>query len=497
MKKIFCLVLSVIMLISPMTVLGEESESVVIAQETSQDVTPVVVVPGVGASALYLNPNTDEQTSAFSFSTSQLLKELKKTHLVRDVLKMIRGKEIDISNFIDSLSEICDMFIDVTCDSDGNSVGNVGIDTYWEDNLSNHLDYLDSRASAEPAVCKAICDEIGAENVWIFNYDFRLDVVTDSDNLSEFIDKVKEQSGSDKVTLVSCSLGTCVVSSYIDRYKDKDDIERSIFLNGAFQGTAVAAAFGKDLTIDKESVFNYLELLSEYCMLDTVDYGTILKWLNKFDKTVDNALDFLIELTGEDYIDELYSEVLLKMIGNMPSLWECIAYDDFDKAIETGIELGFLDTNSGLYEQITTYHEIQGRLEDNLNELKEKGVEIAIVAGYGLPSMPFTSYADLESDMLIDTNFASFGATVATLGSTLENATSNDGLVDSSTCAFEENTWFIKGVQHMEFQYDTDTAKFVGYLCTTTTALNVDDIEADSDYAQFMKIDKEYVMTNV
>jgi hypothetical protein len=152
------------------------------------------------------------------------------------------------------------------------------------------------------------------------------------------------------------------------------------------------------------------------------------------------------------------------------------------------VDIGWLDESSGLAQVVKSYHDVQGRLEENLNNLKANGVEIAIVCGYGLPGIPITSANSNQSDMLIDTCYASFGATTSPTGETIENATSADGIIDSSTCKFEDNTWFLCGVQHMEFVYSTDMNKFVGKICTTDSKLNISDIYNEYGYSQFMAL---------
>ncbi|MGN0522554.1 MAG: esterase/lipase family protein [Eubacterium sp.] len=484
MKRIFSVLLSIVMIVcscgaAPLAYAKQ-------AEKTS--VTPVVVIPGVGSSALYLNPNTAQQSSALTVDGS-FVSKVQKTHIVKDTLKVLAGGKVDADIWINKLTDLIEPFTALNFDENGNSVNNIGIDCYWTDSLYNHLDYLETRKTAEPAVCKAICDKIGAENVWLFNYDFRQDVIKDAEQLSEFIDGVKEQSGKDKVTLVGCSLGTSVLSVYIDRYKDRDDIERAIFLDGAMQGVSIAKLFKKDLVLDTDIVMTYMSLMSKNYPSDAINFGAIEKVFNVFDSTVENLVTFLADVTDGQRIDKFYMQVVLPIVGNIPSLWECIPYDDFDECVTQMIMLGWLNPFSDLFAIINEYHAIQGRLESNIKELKDKGVEVAIVCGYGLPTIPITSANTNQSDMLIDTCYASFGATVAKNGETLETATSADSLIDSSTCKFEENTWFLKGVQHMEFVYGTDVNEFVGYICTTDEPLNIEAVEKESGYSQFMSLD--------
>ncbi|MGN1202921.1 MAG: hypothetical protein ACI4RF_06465, partial [Eubacterium sp.] len=180
MKRFLSIFLSLVMLVCSVSAF-----SISYADETvSDDVTPVVVIPGVGSSALYLNPNTSEQTSALSVDSS-FVSELAKTHFVADTLKVLRGGNVSAEIWTNKLASLIAPFTVLNYDSNGEKLSDIGIDCYWTDSLANHLDYLEKRSTAEPAVCKAICDRIGAENVWIYNYDFREDVMKDADELAE------------------------------------------------------------------------------------------------------------------------------------------------------------------------------------------------------------------------------------------------------------------------------------------------------------------------
>ncbi len=479
MKKVLSLLMSVVMLLCSLSVFG--------TAYAADDVTPVVVIPGVGSSALYLHPNTNAQASAVSIDGS-FVGQLSRTRFVSDTLKILRGKEVSAEIWTNKLASIIEPFTVLNYDSNGEKEANIGIDCYWTDSLANHMDYLNKRNTAEPAVCKVICDRIGASNVWIYNYDFREDVMKDADQLAEFIDGVKEQSGKDKVTLVGCSLGTSVLSAYVDKYRSRNDIAKAIFIDGAMQGVSIAKLFKGDMVIDPEVIAKYMSLMASDYKGEAADFGAIAKVFDIFGGTVDHLVGFLNEVTDGENGERFYKRVVLPVIGNIPSMWECIPYDDFDECYKYMVDLGWLDESSGLAKTVKDYHSVQGRLEKNLKELKESGVEIAIICGYGLPGIPITSANANQSDMLIDTCYASFGAKTAPTGETLENSKSADKMIDSSSCKFEENTWFLRGVQHMEFVYGTDMSSFIGDICTTDAKLNIKSINDEYDYSQFMAL---------
>lgn len=49
----------------------------------------------------------------------------------------------------------------------------------------------------------------------------------------------------------------------------------------------------------------------------------------------------------------------------------------------------------------------------------------------------------------------------------------------------------------MEFVYGTNVNEFVGYLATTSDALNVKSVAEATEYTQYMGINSDYVMSSI
>lgn len=474
-KAILCFALALVMLLS--------SVSAAFAKNST---TPVVMIHGMGGSGLYHNPNTDEETPVEGFNIASILGT---GGLLSMVLKAASGNGGSPEAIIDAIADFMSPYVDIACDENGDTTNNVGIKNYWSDSLANHPDYIAAPSSHEPAISKQICDIIGAENVFAFNYDWRLDACENAQKLNTFIEGVKAQTGSSKVTIVSASEGTVVAAAYIDAYKDKNDIERLVFVNGAFNGVNVTKVLKKDFVFDQDIVMNFLRAFClNYKSPDTNLSG--MKFLIAFmEDYVGNLCDYLNDVVEDpELVNKVYNDVLAPL-GTIPAMWEFLPYNDFYDAVEEMHDIGFLDTSSGLYDKIVRYHYVQGRLESNLNELKSKGVDIAIIANYGTPGIPVTSAHAKQTDYLIDTELASVGATVADFGKSLAVSgkyVSADGIIDASTCLFPDNTWFVKAVRHVDFWYDSEATKFLAALATTDTALDIDSIEKETGVGQFI-----------
>ncbi|MGN0534170.1 MAG: hypothetical protein ACI4IK_07395 [Eubacterium sp.] len=489
-RSIICLLLSAMIVFSGAS-----------AAFAKSNVTPVIVVHGMGGSPLYLNPDTEDEQLLGNIDISMFFGVY--NNLLKKVLSATAGNPVDAEDLLDEIADYMKEYSALACDKNGNSVEDVKIKNYFEDSYANHKDYLERGSKSEPALSQSICRQIGAENVFAFNYDWRLDACENAEKLNKFIDSVKEQTGKSKVTLVSCSEGTVVVSAYIDAHKNKNDIKKTVFVNGALYGVSVTNLLGQDILIDKDVLLDYIYNITH--TLNSTDTDIELKKLSFLSYTMSDSVGNLCDLLNEiiktpSLKKKLYNEILKPVFGQMPIMWEFIPYDGFDTAVSKMTKIGFLEKGSGLYKKIKKYHGVQGRLKSNLKELKSKGVEVAIIANYGIPSIPATSQYNNQADILIDTKYASVGATVADFGDTLNakgKYVSADRVIDASSCVLPDNTWFIKGIQHMQFLAGAEATEFVATLATTDVKLNISSIEKKTGVGQFMGTDAQQNIISV
>lgn len=492
LTKILCTVLAAIMVFSCTSVAFAGNE-----------VTPVVLVHGMGAAKVYKNPESKDKKELGSFDVGSLFTS--NNDLVHMLLDATQGKISDKNTLVNRLAKAFADYSDIACDKDGNPASDTGIAGYWTDSLANHKDYLESETSSEPALWKAITEQVGAQNVYAFNYDWRVDAAVTGEKLDEFIEIVKQQTGKSKVTLVGGSEGTVVISAYVDAHKNDNELEKVVYVNGAFNGVGVCRVYAQDLYFDKDVVLNYLAGVTQTIRNSSFDLNRLTWLATTAAGTADNLCKLLNEVINDPQLmKSVYMDVLYPVFGTIPALWEFIPYDAFDTAVEKMSAIGFLDKSSGLYTKITNYHAIQGRLVSNITELKNKGVQVAIIANYGIPAIPCTSDYAAQSDALIETKYASLGATVADFGKTLpssrtekNNYASLDEVIDASTCAFPDNTWFIKGVQHMGFWYGSQACTFVATIVATDAPLTVSSIKSLTGNGQFIATDTSLNITEM
>lgn len=410
--------------------------------------SPVVIVPGMGAIDLvYIDANgTTAGSKAFpSFGTGTIADIIKTVA----TLTFPKDGKIDIPEVYALVKQIAgDLLEPLACNSDGSTKYDVGVIKTWKSDpetgeiivgsVKSCADqgeqaYINSRDNAEPAVAKAISDKIGAENVFIYKYDWRMNTLNHADELNEYIEAVKAQTGKSKVTLVACSMGASVTSAYFNNYKAaaKSSVERCIFLSAGFKGTTLMGEIlSGNIALSKEAAKNY------FSSMNLAALGLLLNG------SLYDTLDTLLK----DYKSRIYSEILLPIFKNMPGMWSVMDMSYKSAAV------GFAKPD--ITEFINSYEAIQKNFDANAKELKNAGVQFAVVAQYGFAGIPLTANANYYSDNLIDTRLSSLGATTAPYGEELSSSgasVSADKRVDASTALFAESTWFIKGLGHMGY----------------------------------------------
>ena len=150
--------------------------------------------------------------------------------------------------------------------------------------------------------------------------------------------------------------------------------------------------------------------------------------------------------------------------------------------------------------KIDYYHNIQGQNKEILDGVIENGGNLAIISKYG-STIPPVCVSQLNiGDMVIDTVYTSFGATCALANTTLgadyvqkvdcgHNHISADNMIDASTAAYPEYTWFIKDLMHAD--HTAAQWELIRFIFDSEAQPTVSDSEA---YPQFLiSIDDEII----
>lgn len=442
MKKIVSLILVFVLIFSV------SATAVAASDECSCGITPVVHIRGFGE-PLYLDADSDNAVSVFPPEGDAI------TGAIPDLLKALALAAVarDYEGFGTYAMSAADKMLGaMACDENGNSIYNVSVEPddigSAEQHKIAHYDF--GSPLSEPS------------GNYDFLYDWRLDPVYNAKELKEYIEEVKKLTGHSEVSIVCHSQGNTIVISYLEQF-GPDGIRKIAFLSPAYQGLSLMGAlFAGDISVEDKG--------EEFAVLVKGAMGTdpagdliaaLISALNDAG-IVSGLLDFLQNIL-DDQFDRLLRECLVDLFGTMPGLWAFVPdeyYEDAKTAMFTDSE-----KYAGLIEKIDYYHyNIQSRTESIIEDAMDNGVEVTISLGYGVSTIPVPSGAAEQADMLIDTKFMSLGAICASpFGATLgedykqaeycegHNHVSADLLIDASTCAFPEITWFVKGQTHSEF----------------------------------------------
>ena len=240
---------------------------------------------------------------------------------------------------------------------------------------------------------------VGAENVFGFTFDWRRSQLDYAKALDEYIQEVKEITGSDKVDLMGLSHGGQYGTTYLYYYGDKGDVRNAILANPATGGTTFVSTI----------------FMNEYVDLDLKN---IMKFVQHiFD--IEEDFEWIFDLLSLDNIvgalnRVLQEERIMYRLSNVPSLLDFVPMDRLDEVVENiGLNP---EVNGKLYYDTVKYHtdvHTGTNLADKFADLEKQGVKIGYIVGSGYTAL---SSVGTNSDFLIDTYLSSAGAYCAPYG---------------------------------------------------------------------------------
>lgn len=459
MKKFLCVFLCAILLCT--TVIP-----VFAKDECDCGYSPVIYVAALGSATLYLDADTENEKILFRPETETYLKLV--GDLLLPIAKLTADKDYDA--FGDSLiAGVDSVFGMLKMDENGDSTDRVTTKETLPTDPSH-----------------------GVNQSYYFGYDLREDPLTVADKLYEYIEHVKKITGHDSVLLRASSMGGVMTMAYFYKYGTKG-IDACIFQCCPIQGTAVAGdLFTKQMKIDPDALLRYASQLPLDEQWQTGLLNGVLNLLYKcgvFHALTDIADDLLAEL-----MDRVFDEFMYPVFGSMPGIWSFVPHNNYELAKSMVFDE---NVSSKLISRLDEYHyNVQCRAGEILRKAQANGVKIMIVAGYNEQRTPLVVSDNANSDATVDATYASVGGTVADLGSTLpENYKQKktacnhshlcvDGVVDASTCALPENTWFIRDMLHSTTH--DGHGEFYNLFFYTD---EVNDVHANEKYPQFMQND--------
>ncbi len=456
--------------------------SVCIPSFAADEKTAYIIVSGMNTFPLY----DSDGNKVWPLSTSTILSLVK--DILPDVMKyLVTRNSTELADKI--LPVAYKVFEPIACNKDGESKYDLHTDTF-EGRLGERATVFTSHDKDEEGVVHAAIDRFGADNVYFFNYDWRIDPVNHADALNDFIEDVRKIGDYDRISLMCFSMGGTIVSSYLYRY-GSSGIDTVEFCSTAFQGTSIVGElFSGRLKVDIEGLIDRAsQLLRNDSLEQIVNYLNQGLTENGFNTRVSDFANNLIDEIG----DRVFTELLIPVFGYMPGIWALTPQENFEEAKEYMLKD---NSDKTFLERIELYHGIQGSLGATL-EKTLADTNVYITSQYNMRGVPVAdAITASNNDFLIDCRYASAGATVSELYGTLGgdyrqkmfadvNYLSPDGQIDASTCLLPDKTWFIRDMAHVDYPYAGDATEFILDLASYREQQTV----TSTKWSQFMTYD--------
>ncbi|HZK38607.1 MAG TPA: hypothetical protein VFD23_00465 [Clostridia bacterium] len=358
------------------------------------------------------------------------------------------------------------------CDADGNSKY-VLTTTTFPLSMAHYPDYINSEGKNVIGLLRSACDKLGADHVYYFNYDWRLDPMEHAKELNLLIERAKAETGHSKVDLMACSLGGALTLAYFAQF-GYDDIDSCLFLSSVFSGSLAASEIlTGQISIDKTALKHYLRLNvnDETYHLDYL-LDAVVEILDQTG-SLETIVDFFNGML-EALTDRVLQDVVVDTLGTMPGMWALVREGAYEQAKSALLD----DVKSAtLVARIDDFHyNVRQKRQEIIEDAMTSGVKVFFTSHYEDALIPAFPSAIKHGDGLIETVCTSAGATVALLGETLpedyvqandcngKNYISPDRVIDASTSIFPEQVWFFREVAHIGTFYNSEYNDFIFWL---------------------------------
>ena len=431
-------------------------------------VTPVVMVAGYSSTNLFIDANSENRQLVWKPETEALLPELL-NNSISIIADSIKAQKFSLNPLAGLAGPFAaEVFEPLALDAQGNSLYNVSpYPTSVADTRYDKLKQMGGEFIPEYHCMQAISERVGDKNLYLCTLDWRQGQVDCAAVLAKYLADVRAATGSAKVDLMGISFGAGVIGTYLTLYEDTG-IEDVVLNVPMLDGTSIAAQL---LAGDKLNI-QYDELLSFMMELDRDESFKDLLFLA--DSIPLNLLDGTLR--------EMIRTYLFDIFVNFGSVWDFVTADKYE-----AYKSKFLGDAkyAALVEKSDIYHyQVQGKFADTFVRLKAQGIDVFIVAGYGLTLLTDgVTDSDGVIDRLCSTGAGAPGTGISHCGNKSHYHISPDGTIDAATGFLPERTWFVDGLMHGQSYWDDVSTQLI---MTLLLGDEINDVHTNDNYPQFM-----------
>ncbi len=421
MKRLFCLALVAALLVCCVPVTAHAEVEVGTDEDTSM--YPVIQMRGSWTN-LMLDAESANPQLVFNLDGMEALLAGIQDELLADV------KALDFDAAVDGLIRlIWDWMGPIRMDENGESIIQEEIRGYGNGLINN--------------------------NRVIFSYDWRQDPLDSAVDLHEYVQYIRQRTGAEKVNIVGISGSGQVLLSYLKLY-GYDDVASAVFNISMQQGTTL---FGKLATRDFSIDADALSKTTTLGMFSQENLQELAQpWLSlAYEPGLLSVLLKFALLASGGVLDRVYDEALIPLLFMMPGIWSYVPAKDYEAAKRALLKGD--PKYDKLVKKLDRYHSEVMEEHDEIMRDIAAHIKVGVRVGYGFPLAPVVKGAMVQSDTMVDTVYASFGATCAPLDSKFptwykqkiddgHDHISPDRMIDASTCLLPERTWFAYNHYH-------------------------------------------------
>ena len=418
---------------------------------------PLIVLPGINHSPTYLYDENDKPVmdskgekqiggTLLILNTDDLLKKI----LPKALFSLLATIATQHNILLDKVAyeAAATAFSIQKCNDEGNYVNNLKTQR-WNYPLSQMTeDEVNWVYRMVPM--QRIVDIIGADHTYFYTFNLVGDPMQSANELDEYIDMVKKQTGHDKVDLLPVSLGGTILTAYLDAYGHKD-INSIVGVVACLNGTDIVAdLMARDFNISDEYLHHeYIPTI----LKESNGRGTLGYLINCILHILPQA-GFNALLTGA------MSGLLDTMVLNCPQMWAMVPSYRYD-----ALASRYLSAKPVLKAKTDRFQQARLNLKQNVLDAVADGVKVNFISGSGLAFGEemytffsiMSSSGKVNSDGIINLSSTALGTTGTVGGATIAKQAhdnpdypgysylSPDGTIDISTAVLPDNTWvFLK-----------------------------------------------------
>lgn len=473
MKKTVCVILSILMIVSSCGLFAS-------AEKKEQN--PLIIVPGFLQPYMYIEgENGAEDEYLWLPKKEKIFDRIidDMPNFLMSIFGLLFG---DVENFGETLGGGAYAVAEkMRCNPDGSSVYPV---VHYkndpaESNAANLKKVVSKEAERKNFLFEDFIDYAVAngyselENIYIFEYDSRLDSIEISKELRAFIKDVKEYTGSDKVNLFTISYGGLITATYFYYYMDECDVAKAVLNVPPLQGTDFPdRLFRQNVDLPLETLIDFVE-----CVLG-----------------VGTEIHEIFEANDGDFLNTTLNGASGGML-DVVKYWSSL-YTITSTELYEGMKKDFLDPVESkpiIKNNDIIHYNIMPAMSKIFKNCSKFGIDVSIITCTGIN---ICLGGDLNGDILVPTYSAS-GATVTEIGKRFadgysgvktsckdpkHNHISPSMEVDASSAYLPEKTWFIEDSYHAMFELENYAISLCAKLVFTD---ELKDVHSDPAYPQF------------